>query len=65
MIEGERFCHVEQGSGSGFVASDEISDSVFLAVMERAYILKERRIKAFRHRDDMFIIAEGSCRVSG
>ena len=40
----------EQGSGIGFVASGEISDSVFLAVMERQLILKqdvkrERQIK--------------------
>ena len=32
---------VEDGSGIGFVASGEISDSVFLAVMERQYILKQ------------------------
>ena len=65
MIEGGRFFQVKQGSGIGFVASGEISDSVFSALMERAYILKqelmqERRIKAyFRYRDDIFMIAEG------
>ena len=32
---------VGQGSGIGFVASGEISDSVFLAVMERQLILKQ------------------------
>ena len=40
----------EQGSDIGFVASGEISDSVFLAVTERQLILKqevkrERQIK--------------------
>ena len=43
--------HTGWGSGIGFVASGENNDSVLLAVMERAYILKqegmqERRIKA-------------------
>ena len=65
MIEGEMCFQVEHGSGVGFVASGEISDSVFLAVMERAYILKQevmqaRRIKAYsRYRDDIFFTAEG------
>ena len=43
---------VKQGSGIGFVASGETSDSVFLAVMERQFFLKqevkgERKIKAY------------------
>ena len=65
LCESGRIFQVEQGSGIGFVASGEISDSVFLAVMERQYILKqevrqERHIKAyFRYRDDIFLIARG------
>ena len=65
LIEGERFDQGEQGSGIGFVARGQISDSVFSAVMEKAYILKqdvigERCIKSyFRCRDDIFMIAEG------
>ena len=47
---------MEQRSGMGFVASGEVSYSVFLAVKERQYFLKqdvkrERHIKAsFRYR---------------
>ena len=51
LCESGGIFQVEQGSGIGFVASGEIGDSVFLAVMERQYILEqevrpERRIKA-------------------
>ena len=64
-IEGELFFHVEPGSGIGFVASRGISDSVCLAVMARAYILQQEEMQArrttanFRHRDDIFLVAEG------
>ena len=37
LCESGGIFQVEQGSGIGFVASGEISDSVFLAVMERQY----------------------------
>ena len=52
MIEGERFFQVEQASGIGFLASGDISDPVFFAVMERADIPKQevmqaRRIKTY------------------
>ena len=56
---------MEQVSGIGQVASAAIGDSVFLAAMERQYILKqevkrEKNIKAyFRYRDDIFLIARG------
>ena len=41
LCESSGIFQVEEGSGIGFVASGEISDSVFLAVMERQYILKQ------------------------
>ena len=65
LCESGGIFQVEQGSGIGFVASGEVSDSFFLAVMERQYILKQevrqkRHIKAyFRYRDDIFLIASG------
>ena len=51
-------------SGIGFVPSGETSDSLFLAVMERQCVLKqdmkrEKHIKAFRYKDDIFLIARG------
>ena len=60
-----RFFQVEHGCGIGFVASVEISASVYLAVVETAYILKQevmqaRRTTAYsRYRDDTFITAKG------
>ena len=65
LSESEGVFQVEQGSGIGSVASREISDSVFLAVMERQYVLnqkvkRERHIEAyFRYSDDIFLIARG------
>ena len=65
LSESGRVFQLEQGSDIGFVASGEISDSVFLAVMERQHILKQevkrdRHIKTFfRYRDDIFLIARG------
>ena len=47
VCESAGIFQVEQGSGIENVASDEISDSVFLAVMERQNILRqEKHIKA-------------------
>ena len=65
LSESEGVVQVEQGSGIGSVASGEISDSVFLAVIGRQYSLnqevkREKHIKAyFRYRDDIFLIARG------
>ena len=52
LSESRRVFQVKQSSGIGFVASGETSDSVFLAVMERQFFLKqevkgERKIKAY------------------
>ena len=57
---------MEKGSGIGFVASGEISDSVFSGsdgerqFFMRHEVKRERHIKAyFRYSDDIFLIARG------